>query len=168
VKKIHVQLKAAILKMVDFFYPPFKKMMPLQTFRYAACGGSNTLLNIVIFFISYNFIFAKHIFYFQSFAISPHIAAYITAFLITFPTGFYLSLFVVFPESHLRKRVQLFRYFLVVIVCIFLNYFLLKLFVDQFGWYPTLSQILITVLIIAFSYFSQRHFSFRKKNNLND
>ncbi len=139
--------------------------MPLQTFRYGACGGGNTLLNIFIFFILYNFILKKQIVHLSFVAISPHIAAYIISFFITFPIGFYLSLFVVFPESHLRKRIQLFRYFLVVIICILLNYFFLKLFVDKFGWYPTPSLILTSAIIITFSYFSQRHFSFRQKNN---
>lgn len=163
VRKFHLKLKAAILKVVDSFYPPFRKLMPLQTFRYAACGGSNTALNIFIFFVFYNFILQKRILHFSFLAFSPHIAAYIIAFLITFPIGFYLSLYVVFPESYLRRRVQLFRYLVVVLICILLNYILLKLFVDEFGWYPTPSQILITLIIIAFSYFSQRHFSFRKK-----
>lgn len=164
-RKLHLQVKKKVLSVVDFFYPPFKKIMPLQTFRYGACGGGNTLLNIFIFFILYNFILKKQIVHLSFVAISPHIAAYIISFFITFPIGFYLSLFVVFPESHLRKRIQLFRYFLVVIICILLNYFFLKLFVDKFGWYPTPSLILTSAIIITFSYFSQRHFSFRQKNN---
>jgi putative flippase GtrA len=163
VKKLHHQLKAGILSVVDFFYAPFKKIMPLQTFRYAACGGGNTLLNIIIFSILYNFILKKELFHIAGFTISPHIAAYMIAFFITFPTGFYLSLFVVFPSSGMRRRVQLFRYFLVVLICIFLNYILLKLFVEKFGWYPTPSVVLIAILIITFSYFSQRHFSFKQK-----
>ncbi len=149
---------------MDFFYPPFKKVMPLQTFRYAACGGGTTALNILIFYILYNFILQKQIVHLSFVSISPHIAAYMIAFCITFPLGFYLSLFVVFPESEMRKRVQLFRYFLVVIICILLNYFFLKLFVEKFGWYPTPSLMITAVLVITFSYFSQRHFSFRKKS----
>jgi putative flippase GtrA len=33
--------------------------------------------------------------------------------------------------------------------------------VDFIGWYPTPSQVLTTVIIILFNYFSQRHFSFK-------
>ena len=135
--------------------------MPLQTFRYAACGGGNMLLNISIFAITYNFILEKEIVYTPLTAISPYIAAYIISFFVTFPIGFYLSMFVVFPESYLRRRVQLFRYFTVVVICIFLNYILLKFFVEQFGWYPTPSLMVTTVLVVTFSYLSQRHFSFR-------
>ena len=161
-RRLHHWLKGTILQMVDFFYPPFRKIVPLQTFRYAACGGGNMALNIFIYYIAYNFILQKKIIYTPISAISPHIAAYIISFCITFPIGFYLSLFVVFPESYLRKRIQLFRYFVVVIICILLNYLFLKLFVEVWGWYPTLSLMVATPIIVAFSYFSQRHFSFRR------
>jgi len=160
-RRVHYWVKSAILSVVDFFYPPFRKFMPLQTFRYAVCGGSNMALNILIYYITYHFILDKKIVYTPISAISPHIAAYIISFFITFPIGFYLSMFVVFPESYLRKRIQLLRYFIVVLICIVLNYVFLKLFVDVFGWYPTPSMMLNTVLVVAFSYFSQRHFSFR-------
>ncbi len=161
--KVHTFLKTTILRLVDFFYPLFRRFMPLQTYRYAACGGANTLLNIVLYFIIYNFILKRELVQVLFLTISPHIAAYLISFCITFPTGFYLSMYVIFPESYLRRRIQLFRYLLVALGCILLNYIFLKLFVDHLGWYPTPSLVVTTVFIIAFSYFSQRYFSFRKK-----
>ncbi len=162
-KLLHHKIRSFILAVVDFFYPPFRKLMPLQTYRYAACGGGNTLLNILIFFITHNFILDTKILYLGSLAISSHIASFLIAFCITFPIGFYLSMFVVFQGSYLRKRIQLIRYFSVALACIFLNYVLLKLFVDLWGWYPTPSLIVTTVIVIAFSYLSQKHFSFKKE-----
>ena len=55
-RKLHEYIRNLILGVVDIFYPLFGKVMPLQTFRYAACGGFNTILDITLFFISYNFI----------------------------------------------------------------------------------------------------------------
>lgn len=162
-KLFHHKIRSAILAVVDFFYPPFRKFMPLQTFRYAACGGGNTLLNILIFFITHNFILHNKILYLGSLAISSHIASFLIAFCITFPIGFYLSMFVVFQGSYLRKRIQLVRYFSVALACIFLNYFLLKLFVDLWGWYPTPSLIVTTIIVVTFSYLSQKYFSFKKE-----
>jgi putative flippase GtrA len=72
-------------------------------------------------------------------------------------------MYVVFQGSYLRRRIQLVRYLTVALACIFLNYVLLKLFVDVWGWYPTPSLMLIAVLVIAFSYFSQKHFSFKRE-----
>jgi putative flippase GtrA len=68
---------------------------------------------------------------------------------------------IVFHDSYLRGRVQLFRYLMLVMVCILLNYVFLKLFVEQFGFYPTISKILTTCIIVVFSYFTQRHFTFK-------
>jgi putative flippase GtrA len=167
-RKLHHWLKNMILRTVDYFYPPFKKFIPLQTFRYAVCGGSNMAFNILVYFISYHYVLHEQNIDTPISVISPHIAAYIISFCITFPIGFYLSLFVVFPESYLRKRIQLFRYFVVVMVCILLNYVFLKLFVEVFGWYPTPSLMATTVIVVAFSYFSQRHFSFRGNTVLSE
>jgi putative flippase GtrA len=160
---IHRKIRSGILEVVDFFYPLFRRFMPLQTYRYAACGGSNTALNIFIFFIIHNFILKNKVLHIGSIAISSHVAAFFIAFCITFPIGFYLSMFVVFQGSYLRKRIQLVRYFAVALVCIFLNYVLLKLFVDSWGWYPTPSLMLTALIVITFSYLSQKHFSFKKE-----
>ncbi len=162
-RRVHHKIRNSILSVVDIFYPPFKKQMTLQMYRYASCGGGNTLLNIFIYFITYNYILKKQVVELGVLAISPHIAAFIIAFCITFPIGFYLSMYVVFHGSYLRRRIQLVRYFLVALLCILLNYVLLKFFVEIIGWYPTPSLVITAGIVIAFSYFSQRHFSFRSK-----
>ncbi len=162
-RAIHHKVRLGVLGLIDFFYPLFKKFMPLQTYRYAACGGGNTLLNIFIFFFTHNFILKNQVVHFGSLAISSHIAAFLIAFCITFPIGFYLSMYVVFQGSYLRRRIQFIRYFLVAVVCIVLNYIFLKLFVDYLGWYPTPSLILTTAIVVTFSYLSQKHFSFKQE-----
>lgn len=162
-KLLHHKIRAAILGLVDFFYPPFKPFMNLQTYRYAACGGGNTAFNIFLFFITHNFILRNKVLHLGSIAISSHIAAFLIAFCITFPIGFYLSMFVIFHGSYLRKRIQLIRYFAVAIACILLNYVLLKLFVDVWHWYPTPSLMVTTAVVVTFSYLSQKHFSFKKE-----
>lgn len=136
--------------------------MDIKTFRYIACGGGNTLLDIIIYFISYNFILNKAVVDLHFFSISPHIAAFIIAFLITFPTGFFLMKYIVFTDSVLKGRVQLFRYFILVFVCILLNYIFLKIFVEQLGFYPTISKILTTVIVVSFSYLTQRYYTFKQ------
>ena len=135
--------------------------MTLQMYRYAACGGGNTALNILIYFLTYNFVLYKEVLHLGPIAISPHIAAFLIAFCITFPIGFYLSMYVVFQGSYLKRRIQLFRYFMVAMMCIVLNYILLKAFVEGLGIYPTPSMMMTTGIVVLFSYFSQRYFSFR-------
>jgi putative flippase GtrA len=160
-QKLHEHIRGRILQLVDLFYPLFRRFMPHQTFRYAACGGFNTVLDIGLFFVSYNYLFHKEPLNIGLFTISPHIASFLSAFLVTFPIGFYLSRYVVFQETSVAKKVQLFRYFIVVLGCLILNYIFLKLFVEVFGWYPTPSKLATTVFVVAFSYFMQKYFTFK-------
>lgn len=141
--------------------------MDRQTFRYIACGGGNTLLDIFIYFIAYNFILQKQIVHTPLISISPYIAAFMISFMITFPTGFLLMRNIVFTGSVLRGRVQLFRYFMLVVICVLLNYFFIKLFVEGFRMYPTIAKIWTTAIVISFSYLTQRNFTFKtdKKRN---
>jgi len=163
-----MQLFYALIHFIErsvlWFYPPFKRFMPIQTFLYAATGGINTVLDIFLYFISYNFILKKEILDLGFIAISPYIAAFLMSFIITFPVGFLLAKFISFPGSYLRKRIQLLRYGMSVSGSILLNYFFLKLFVEKFLWYPTPSKIATTLIIIVFSYTVQKHFTFKISN----
>ncbi len=154
-------LKRPIITFIDFFYPPFRGLMPVQTFRYAACGGANTLLDIFIYFISYNYILHKQVLDLGFFAFKPHIAAFIMSFMVSFPTGFFLMRNIVFTDSVLHGRVQLFRYFLLVVICLVLNYVFIKIFVERFHIYPTIAKMLTTAIVITFSYLTQKNYTFK-------
>ncbi|OSZ81983.1 phenylalanine 4-monooxygenase [Chitinophagaceae bacterium IBVUCB1] len=155
--------RRAILSFIDFFHPPFSRWINKQTFRYLACGGSNTALDIIIYWFSYNFVLHKQTVHIAGLHIAAHIFAFIISFSISFPLGFALSKYLVFPESNLKGRIQLFRYAVLVGMCIILNYVFLKLFVEGFGWFATPSKILTTALVAIFSYVSQRNFTFKVK-----
>ena len=162
-KRIHESIRHAILSLIDFFYPLFKRFFTLQTFRYAACGGVNTLLDIGLFYVSFNFILKKNELVLPFITISPAIAAFILGSSISLPIGFYLNRYVVFPQSGLKGHHQLQRYLLVVLMCIGLNYIFIKLFVEYFGWYPTIAKIATTFIVVIFSYVSQTFYFFRVK-----
>jgi putative flippase GtrA len=134
--------------------------MHFQTFRYAACGGGNTALGIVVFFLSYNFWFEKQLVELPFITLSPHIAALLVSFGCTFVVGFLLARYVVFRDSFLRRRDQLFRYFLSTSGSLLLNYLNLKIMVDLWGWYPTVAQVVNVVIVVTFSYLMQKYFAF--------
>jgi len=155
----HIQLQ--IIQIIDFFYSPFRKFVPLETFRYAATGGFNTLLDIFLYFICYNFILDKKIIDLQIVSISPYIAAFLVVFPITFFTGFLLAKYITFTNSDIRGRIQLIRYVLSVSGSIFLNYFFLKLLVEFGGLWPTLAKIITTGIVVIYSYFVQKFYTFK-------
>ncbi len=156
-------VRNGITTLIDFFYPPFKKLMPLHTFRYAACGGTNVALDVSLFFILYNFVYKKQIVDLGFIAFQPHIAAFLTSFVVTFPVGFLLSKYIVWTGSSIKGHVQLFRYFVIVMMNLLFNYFFIKLFVEYFHIFPTIAKLLTTVIVIIFSYLSQKHFTFKVK-----
>jgi putative flippase GtrA len=137
--------------------------MPTQTFRYLACGGSNTVLNILIDYIAFNFILHRqYIHMYGSWNVAPEVGAWVIAFAISFPAGFVLSRYIVFPESNMHGRIQLFRYALTTIFFILLTYVLIKVFsicipmVNQ-----TVRYTFICIFTAVLSYITQRKFTFK-------
>jgi putative flippase GtrA len=135
--------------------------MPLQTFRYAACGGGNTLLDITLFSLFNDYIFKKQIVYTPIIPLESYTASFMISFAITFPLGFYMSRNIVFPGSTLRGRIQLFRYFMMVLICIGLNYTFIKLFVEKCHLDAKMAKVLTTFIVVAFSFVTQKNFTFK-------
>lgn len=157
-------MRRLIIRFLDIFYPIFRPFLNRQTYYYAACGGGNMILDLLLYFVAYNFIFDKEILQITNvIAFEPYIAALLFSFIITFPTGFLLSKYVVWTESNIKGGIQLFRYFLLVIANLFLNYILLKIFVEVFHIYPTVSKLLTIIIVVSFSYLTQKHFTFKVK-----
>jgi putative flippase GtrA len=153
---------------IDLFYPLFQRLMPLQTFRYAVCGSLNTSLGLFAYVMSYQYLFRGHKIDIIYYAFEPHTAALFLSFCINLPLGFLLNKYVVFSESNIKGRIQLFRYFIFFIFCLFLNYVLLKLFVEMAGLHAILAQFITTAIVILVSYLSQKHFTFKVENKEED
>lgn len=151
-----------ILPIIDFFYPPFKRLMPLQTFRYAVSGAGNTFLGLLGYYITYKFVLQGRDFHFGFYAFKSHVAALFVSFWVSFIIGFFLMKYVVFDDSKIKGHVQLVRYFLVNVFNLVLNYILLKITVEKWHIYPVFAQIGTTIVVILFSYLAQRHFTFKK------
>lgn len=157
-------MRKFILNFIDFFHQPFSRWIPQATFRYLATGGSTAVLGVLIYFIAYNFVLHQQGILLPFIFISGPIAALILELCITFPLGFLLNKYLVFTESNLKGRTQLFRYGSIVGINIFLNYVLIKSMVELLHFYPTIAKFTTTVLVTIFSYFSQKNFSFGVKS----
>jgi len=162
-----------LIKIIDFFYHPFEKWVSAQLFRYAVCGGGNLVLDWLLYFLIYNFVigheivtlhFTLHNLQFTQ-ALTPHIATLCIVFPITLLTGFWLQKYVTFTASRLNGWRQLMRYIMIVAVNLAINYSGLKLCVEIFGWYPTPSKMLITLITVVVSYLGQKYYTFRIGEN---
>jgi putative flippase GtrA len=155
--------KKTITRFIDFFYPPFRKIMPLQTFRYAACGGSNVALGFLVYTFTYHFILHKQQVHIASFSFEPYSVSLCVSSAVTFLVGFLLNKYVVFIDSNVRGRMQLLRYSLSLVLSLSLNYILLKAMVGYLHINAVIAQFIATIIVIAVSYITQRHFTFKVK-----
>lgn len=154
-------LATFVRSFVAFFYPPFRRFMPLQTFYYLITGGTNTMLGILVYYMCYTYWFQGTVLSLGFYAFKAHSAALLLSFMVTFPIGFFFSKYVVFTDSHLRTRAQLFRYLMVCLFNLFLNYLLLKVQVEILELDPVIAQLITVIGVVIFSFLAQRNFSFK-------
>ncbi|PJB15008.1 MAG: phenylalanine 4-monooxygenase [Flavobacteriales bacterium CG_4_9_14_3_um_filter_32_8] len=159
-------MQKTLIVIIDSFYFLFKRFLPLKTYRYAVCGGSNVVLDMCLYFLCYNFVLAKHNVDLQLVVLSPHIASLFFVFPITFMTGFALNKYITFQESNLPGRIQLIRYLLVGLSGFVLSYFCMKLLVDVLHFYPTPSRFITIIIAVIYSYILQNKFSFKVKTDV--
>lgn len=160
-RKLFELIGGWITAVVDFFYPPFRKYITLQLFRYAVTGAANLVFDWVMYFVIFNFVLKKQMLFLGFVTLSSHIATLAIKFPITLTSGFLLQKYVTFTESLNKGREQLLRYYLVAFVNLGLNYVGLKLFVEEFHFFPSVANIVLSILITIFSYISQKKFTFK-------
>lgn len=150
-------------KAIDYCYiAPWSKILPQEIFRYGVCGGANMVLDIVWYYLLYHYIIAERYIDLGVVVISPHIAALIIVFPITFFTGFWLNRNVAFRATEFGQGKQLIRYALTVAGSVLLNYVCMKLFVEVCDIWATPSKALTTVISVSYSYLVGRYFTFTK------
>lgn len=155
------KLSERITRIIDLFYiKPLRKIIPQQTFRYAACGGANMLLGYIIYYILFHYVVRDLYIDFGFTVMYPKTIALTIQFIVTFFVGFWLNRYVTFSLSPLRGRVQLFRYILSSAGSFLLSWLLLKLFSDGCGIYPTIAKLIIDPLVVIYSYLMARFFTF--------
>jgi len=160
-RKIFEFIGDLIRPLIDFFYPPFRKYMSLQFFRYGVTGSANLVFDWLLYFFIYRFVLQQRMVHLGFVTISSHIATLCLKFPVILFSGFLLQKYVTFSYSELRGHIQLFRYLVVFLINLVINYVGLKLLVDYFELYPSLSNILVSSATVIISYFSQKHYTFK-------
>lgn len=142
------------------YFKLLSRVISRDTFGYGLCGAANIALDTMWYFVIYHYIIQEHNVDLGIVVISPHIAALGIVFPITFFTGFMLNRYVAFRVTNYPHGRQLVRYALSVVGSIVLNYVLMKLLVDLFGFWPTVSKMLTTVIVALYSFLVARYYTF--------
>lgn len=135
--------------------------MPLQTFRYAACGGVNLVLNWVAYALLYDVLLRFDYLNLGFVYISRHIAAMVVVFPLTLLTGYWLQSRISFSGSQLRERSKMLRYLISTLGSVVINYVGLKLFVEVCGIYAPLAQVITSLITVVYSYLMQKYWTFK-------
>lgn len=154
---------------LDLFYPLFRRLFDQQTYYYAACGGMNLVSSWVFFFLCYQYLFEKRIFNIafagQIYVVSAYTLSSALCFVIAFTLGFLLNKYVVFTDSKLMGRVQLFRYAVSAGFSWLGNYLLLKIQIEYLQFYPSIANVCASLAVVFLSYLLQRNYTFKKDAN---
>ena len=121
------------------------------------------MLDICIYWVSFKYILLDDFYKIPFYTFSRAAAAQLAAFCVSFPTGFLLMMrYLVFTESNLRGRgAVLFRYLVLVLVCLLLNLAFIKFFTEVCHIYAPFAKVITTFFVVGFSYLTQKHFTFR-------
>ncbi|MEY4287268.1 MAG: hypothetical protein RL511_1354 [Bacteroidota bacterium] len=154
-----------IRRLLDLFYPLFARFFDKQTYYYAACGGANLVSSWVFFFLFYQYLFEKRIFNIafigNTYVVSAYTLSSMLCFVIAFSLGFVLNKFVVFTESQLIGRVQLFRYAVSAGFSWLGNYLLLKILIEGLQFYPSIANVISSFAVVFLSYLLQIKYTFK-------
>ncbi len=156
-------MQKLLTRIIDWFYPPFRRIMPLQTFRYGACGGLNLVFGWVLYWFFNNFVIAGRYIDLGFVVAAPHTATLYAIVPLTFTAGFLMNRNIAFTDSPLRTHTQLVRYLIAWLGSLLLDHLLLKLFVEKAGIAALPAQIIATLIVVVYSYFMQKYFTFRTK-----
>lgn len=153
-----------LISLIDTLYiKPLERVISRQMFGYFLCGAANMALDTLWYFLTYHYVVMERNVDLGIVVISPHIAALIIVFPITFFTGFLLNRYVAFRATQQRTTKQLFRYALSVVGSILLNYALMKLFVELCYVWPTIAKMMTTIIVALYSFLAAKYFSFTNK-----
>lgn len=167
-KKFLTSLGMKLAKLIDFFYPLFKRYMSPQFFRYGVSGSLTLVISWVTYFVLYQFIIQKRVVNLHFVSLSGHTAALIVNFVITLGVGFLLQKYVTFSASDLKGRKQLMRYAQVSLLNLCLNYVGLKFMWEVLYVFPTISNVIVSLLITVVSYFLQTKYTFPSQKNVSE
>ena len=159
---LHARLARLLTRVIDVFYlPPFRRILPIQTFRYGACGAANMVFGWMLYYLTFHYVVHETDLDLGFMVFSAHTAALAVVYPVIFLVGFWLNRNIAFKASPLRGRVQLIRYLLSALGSLAVNYLCLQFFVLVIHIYPTPSQMLATIVTTVYSYLMQKYFSFR-------
>ena len=136
-----------------------------KLFRYFISAGLATWVDITVYFLSFNYLYQKSdIGLFNLYTVSAATASLFLSYTMGLLTNFAITRYLVFNDSELEFHKQLFRYVLVALLVLAMNWLLMRLLIRGFDWWPTLARATSALTVGMMSFVIHKTFSFRTNN----
>ncbi|MBA3286218.1 MAG: GtrA family protein [Nitrosopumilus sp.] len=138
------------------------KLYNNRVLRYFFSAGSATLVDVVSYFLIFNYVFEKQdIRLGPLFVFSASTATLFVSYTLGLITNFTITRSIVFNNSDLRLSSQFIRYLLVAFLVLVANYYLMSFLIKVLDWYPTIARAFSAVIVGLGSFLLHKFFSFR-------
>ncbi|MCJ8209668.1 GtrA family protein [Mucilaginibacter sp. RS28] len=141
----------------------FQQLMRNQIFRFVISAGTGFLVDIIAYYVLYNFVFTAHSYQIINHSVSNYLLSLIISFFMGVLVNFLINRFLVFSESTLAPYKQAIRFFSVAIIGFFANMLVLKFMVTIVHLYPPVARIAAALSLFFASFFVHKLFSFNLK-----
>jgi putative flippase GtrA len=139
-----------------------QKLLASRIFRYFISAGLATWVDVVIYFLAFNYLYEKSdIVFTEGIVVASTTASLVMSYTAGLITNFTLTKMLVFKESDLQTHKQLFRYILVALLVLALNWLLMRFLIRSMDWYPTIARATSAILVGVLSFSIHKVFSFR-------
>jgi putative flippase GtrA len=143
------------------------RLLQSKIFRYFLSAGLATWVDIVVYFLAYNYVYIKtDIDFLGLMVISAPTASLMLSYTAGLITNFTVTKFLVFNESELETHKQLFRYVLVAVGVLGLNYMMMSFLIRSLEWFPTVARAFSALSIGVLSFVVHRSFSFKVQRKI--
>ena len=131
--------------------------------RFFLSAGIAMLVDVTIYFITFNFIFIDDVVMIFGHPNKAHNVALLISYSCGVVINFSLTKYAVFADSNLASRKQFLRFSFIAFIGFFANYGLLRLFVEVCNVAPTLARIASALSLGIASYYVHKFFTFKIK-----
>lgn len=136
-----------------------------RPFRYLVTAGIATVVDVVVYFLVFNYLLRKANIDISSIVVGAPTASLIISFSCGLVTNFLLTKNFVFSNSDLKSSVQFGRFVIVAIAVFISNYYFMNFLIKVLDWYPTIARGFSAITIGVLSFITHKAFSFRIKGS---
>jgi putative flippase GtrA len=133
-----------------------------RVFKYFIAAGVATVVDVGLYYLCFNFAFDKQpVNLIGSFVLKATTASLIISYSCGLVTNFSISKFLVFTDSDMKTSSAFFRFVMVALFVLVLNYFFMNFLIHQLQWYPTISRAVSALSIGVLSFLFHKFFTFK-------